>query len=105
MTSSWSLSLNRLLPSSPSHTYIFVIDCQQVKLVLAKHEDTDAQDYSNDNLYRRMVSESLQVVTMAASAMQVLLHLLFPYDFPSRLCSSGSKTAPSASMKFRATPC
>ena len=93
------------MPSSPSHTCIFDLDGQQVKRVLAKHKGTDAQDYSNDNLYRRMVSESLQVVTMAASAMQVFLRLLFSYSFPSRPFSSGSKTIPSASLKYRATPC
>jgi hypothetical protein len=48
-----------------------ILDTMQVKSVLEQHERRAKQEFSNDIVYRRMVSESLQAVTMATSAMQV----------------------------------
>lgn len=48
-----------------------IVDSVQVKLVLEQHERKAKHEFSNDVVFRRMVSESLQAVTMATSAMQV----------------------------------
>jgi hypothetical protein len=48
-----------------------IVDTVQVKLVLEQHERKAKHEFSNDVVFRRMVSESLQAVTMATSAMQV----------------------------------
>ena len=53
-------------------------DTLQVNAVLEQHERKAKQEYSNDIVYRRMVSESLQAVTMATSAMQVCKSIEVP---------------------------
>jgi hypothetical protein len=52
----------------------------QVKIVLHKHEAKSELDFSNDDLYRRMVSESLQTVTMANSMITVCAFAMQPFS-------------------------
>jgi hypothetical protein len=59
-----------------------IVDSVQVKSVLEQHERKAKHEFSNDVVFRRMVSESLQAVTMATSAMQVCANAA---AYPSRL--------------------
>ncbi len=50
-----------------------ISDCHQVNEVLRQHKSKVAEHFSDDSLYRHLVTESLLIVQMATSAVQVLL--------------------------------
>jgi len=78
-----------------------------VNAVLSKHEVVEDLDYSNDSKYRGMVSESLQAVTMATSAVQVFVFgIAFPQALDAHaLRSFGKQITRSASRKYKAAAC
>jgi hypothetical protein len=53
---------------------VYDLDTLQVRSVLEQHERKAKHEFSNDIVFRRMVSESLQAITMATSAMQVYVN-------------------------------
>ena len=88
--------------------YIFLYDTLQVNAVLEQHERTAKQEFSNDIVYRRMVSEPLQAVTMATSAMQVYASAVLDTFFVSSYHLShsfGSKTALLTCLRFKVSVC